>query len=82
MTGRFAEPWPVTHRLIPRTLLFLAVLGGLIAWSFTGMFLGAPAPSVGWTLMRYWLDESRDQEAVDAQLAVMSSPTRPETNGR
>src|SRR5271166_3993004 len=53
-----------------------------IAWGFTGMFLRAPAASVGWTLMRYWLDESRDQEAVDAQLAVMSSPTRPETDGR
>ena len=76
------------HRLIaarltmPRTLLFLAVLGGPIAWGFTGMFLGAAAVSVAWTLMRHWLDASRDQQEVDAKIAVMSSTTGPDADAR
>jgi len=67
---------------MPRTLLFLAVLGGLIAWGFTGIFLGAAAVSVAWTLMQHWLDASQQHQAVDAQLAVMSSATGPEADGR
>ena len=41
---------------VPKALLFLAVLGGLIAWGFSGMFLGAASISVAWTLLHAWLD--------------------------
>jgi predicted PurR-regulated permease PerM len=44
---------------VPKALLFLAVLGGLIAWGFSGMFLGAASISVAWTLMHSWLQLDR-----------------------
>lgn len=40
---------------VPRPILFLAVLGGLVAWGFSGMFLGAAAVSVAWSLGQRWL---------------------------
>jgi predicted PurR-regulated permease PerM len=42
---------------VPRPLLFLAVLGGLLAWGFTGMFTGAVAVTIAWTLLLRWLAE-------------------------
>jgi predicted PurR-regulated permease PerM len=48
--------------LVPRPVLFLAVLGGLAAWGFTGMFLGAAAVTVGWTLTQRWLDQRVGEE--------------------
>lgn len=40
---------------VPKPILFVAVLGGLTAWGFTGMFLGAAAVSVAWMLMVEWV---------------------------
>lgn len=48
---------------VPRPVLFLAVLGGLAAWGFTGMFLGAAAVSVAWTLGAQWLAEEEAGQA-------------------
>jgi len=36
-------------------LLFVGVLGGLLAWGFTGMFIGAASLAVAWTLLQSWL---------------------------
>lgn len=56
-SNRLLEPYLITRRsMLPRPLLFLAVLGGLLAWGFSGMFLGAAAVAVTWTLVHHWLD--------------------------
>ncbi len=42
-------------------VVFLAVLGGLLEWGFSGMFTGAIAVGVAWTLMRAWLADAPAQ---------------------
>ena len=39
-------------------LIFVGVLGGLIAWGFLGIFLGATLLAIGYTVLRSWLDQS------------------------
>ena len=43
------------HKALPAPLLFLAALGGLLTWGFSGMFLGAAAIAVVWSLLIEWL---------------------------
>lgn len=47
-------------------LLFVGVLGGLLAWGFTGMFIGAASLAVSWTLLQTWLRGSPapEREAI------------------
>ena len=55
-TGRAMAPWLKRHRPeVPARLLFLAVLGGLLNWGFSGMFLGAASVAVLWSLLIDWL---------------------------
>ncbi len=48
---------------VPRSLLFLAVLGGLTEWGFSGIFLGAAVVSIAWSFMQRWLDSSENAVA-------------------
>jgi len=43
------------HKALPGPLLFLAALGGLLTWGFSGMFLGTAAIAVVWSLLIDWL---------------------------
>ena len=43
---------------IPTMLIFVGVLGGLIAWGFLGIFLGATLLAIGYTVLRSCLDQS------------------------
>jgi predicted PurR-regulated permease PerM len=43
---------------IPTILIFIGVLGGLIAWGFLGIFLGATLLAIGYTVLRSWLDQA------------------------
>ncbi|WP_162530798.1 AI-2E family transporter [Rhodovastum atsumiense] len=55
-TVELIRPLLVVQRpAVPAPLLFLAVLGGLFAWGFSGMFLGAAALSVVASLTHGWL---------------------------
>jgi predicted PurR-regulated permease PerM len=40
---------------MPLLVLFLGVLGGLAAWGFTGMFIGATTLAILWTVLQTWL---------------------------
>ncbi len=42
----------------PAMLIFVGVLGGLMAWGFIGVFLGSTLIAIGYTLLRSWLDEA------------------------
>ncbi len=44
---------------LPFVLVTVGVVGGLLAWGFLGMFLGATLLAVGHSLLRDWLDEER-----------------------
>jgi predicted PurR-regulated permease PerM len=49
---------------LPLTIIFLGVLGGLIAWGFVGIFVGPTVLAVTYTLMLNWL--APDQGAAKA----------------
>lgn len=42
---------------LPLAVIFLGVLGGLLAWGFLGMFLGATLLAVAYELFRRWVDD-------------------------
>ena len=54
----FIKPYLISRQGagIPTILIFLGVLGGLIAWGFLGIFLGATLLAIGYTVLRSWLD--------------------------
>lgn len=41
----------------PMVIIFLGVLGGMLAWGFIGIFVGATLLAVGYTLFNAWLKE-------------------------
>jgi predicted PurR-regulated permease PerM len=40
---------------LPLLVLFVGVIGGLAAWGFTGMFIGATTLAILWTVLQAWL---------------------------
>jgi predicted PurR-regulated permease PerM len=51
---------------LPVLVLFLGVIGGMVAWGFTGMFKGAIILAVFYTILHSWLGKRED--------AVQTSP--------
>lgn len=49
---------------LPFLVLFLGVIGGMVAWGFTGMFKGAIILAVFYTLFNSWLEKTRKTETV------------------
>jgi predicted PurR-regulated permease PerM len=62
----FIKPYLISRQGagIPTILIFIGVLGGLIAWGFLGIFLGATLLAIGYTVLRSWLDQA-DSAAAD-----------------
>jgi predicted PurR-regulated permease PerM len=56
-------------------LLFVGVLGGLLAWGFTGMFVGAASLAVAWTLLQSWLAGSPAPEDAPLSPPTAGSPS-------
>jgi predicted PurR-regulated permease PerM len=46
---------------LPLLVLFVGVIGGLAAWGFTGMFIGATTLAILWTVLQVWLGAHADQ---------------------
>jgi predicted PurR-regulated permease PerM len=46
---------------LPLLVLFVGVIGGLAAWGFTGMFIGATTLAILWTVLQAWLDTDLDR---------------------
>ena len=50
---------------LPMLVLFMGVIGGLAAWGFTGMFIGATTLAILWTVLETWIGTNEDRsEAV------------------
>ena len=47
---------------LPILVLFLGVIGGMVAWGFTGMFKGAIILAVFYTIMQSWLGKKALEE--------------------
>jgi len=51
-----AKPYLIGHgSSLPLTLIFVGVLGGMIAWGFAGIFIGPTVLAVTYTVIRRWL---------------------------
>jgi predicted PurR-regulated permease PerM len=59
---------------LPLLVLFVGVIGGLVAWGFTGMFIGATTLAILWTMLQSWLG-ARDDETNAAARRSQCSPT-------
>ena len=54
---------------LPLLLVFLGVLGGIVAFGLLGVFIGPTLLAVGYTMMREW-SHSEELEELDAQTAA------------
>jgi predicted PurR-regulated permease PerM len=61
----FIKPYLISRQGagIPTMLIFIGVLGGLIAWGFLGIFLGATLLAIGYTALRRWLSQAASAAA-------------------
>ena len=54
----FIRPYLISQGArLPLLLIFVGVIGGLFAYGFIGLFVGATLLGVGYTIFRTWLDE-------------------------
>jgi predicted PurR-regulated permease PerM len=51
---------------IPLPLIFVGVIGGLLAFGLVGIFVGPVVLAVGWTLLDAWMDERAATNHSDA----------------
>ena len=49
-------------------VLFVGVIGGLAAWGFTGMFIGATTLAILWTVVQDWLGTTDDRPSGPASI--------------
>jgi predicted PurR-regulated permease PerM len=61
----FIKPYLISRQGagIPTILIFIGVLGGLIAWGFLGIFLGATLLAIGYTVLQSWLNQAASTAA-------------------
>jgi predicted PurR-regulated permease PerM len=56
VADNFVKPYLISHGSgLPIPLIFIGVLGGLLAWGFVGIFVGATLLVVCFTLLKSWL---------------------------
>ncbi|MEE7625198.1 AI-2E family transporter [Methylobacter sp. Wu8] len=66
IADNFVKPYLISHGSgLPIPLIFLGVLGGLLAWGFVGIFVGATLLVVCFTLLKSWLDLEQAIDPVD-----------------
>ena len=51
---------------LPLLVLFVGVIGGLVAWGFTGMFIGATTLAILWKVLQTWLGAGDDRSDAPA----------------
>lgn len=57
IVDNFVKPYLISHGSgLPMPLIFLGVLGGLLAWGFIGIFVGPTLLVVCFTLLKSWLE--------------------------
>jgi predicted PurR-regulated permease PerM len=57
------KPWLISRESrLPILLVFLGVLGGVIAFGFIGLFLGPTLLAVGYTLLHQWIGPRRGRQ--------------------
>lgn len=68
ISDNFVKPYLISQGSgLPIPLIFLGVLGGLLAWGFIGIFVGATLLVVCFTLLISWLEMEQPVPAVDTE---------------
>lgn len=58
----FIKPMLISHGSgLPLALIFMGVIGGLLAWGIIGIFVGPALLATGYTLVTHWLDYGRQE---------------------
>lgn len=58
----FIKPMLISHGGgLPLALIFMGVIGGLLAWGIIGIFVGPALLATGYTLGTHWLDYGRQE---------------------
>ncbi|GGY20987.1 AI-2E family transporter [Paludibacterium paludis] len=61
----FIKPILISHGAnLPLALIFMGVIGGLIAWGVIGLFIGPTLLAVGYTLFQHWLAGRREEDRL------------------
>ena len=78
----FIRPYLISQGAkLPLLLIFVGVIGGLLAYGFIGLFVGATLLGVGYTIFRSWLGRGAaaaaghdtDRVAWSAKASVVTS---------
>ncbi|MGZ4970585.1 MAG: AI-2E family transporter [Methylobacter sp.] len=68
VADNFVKPYLISQGSgLPIPLIFIGVLGGLLAWGFVGIFVGATLLVVCFTLLKSWLDMGQPVHPVNAR---------------
>jgi predicted PurR-regulated permease PerM len=60
LIDNFIKPYVISKGSnLPLLVIFAGVIGGLLAWGFMGMFIGATLLAVAYTLFMEWLNQDR-----------------------
>ncbi|WP_455274198.1 AI-2E family transporter [Rhizobium herbae] len=63
-TDTFIKPMLIARSgHLPLLVLFIGVIGGMAAWGFTGMFIGAITLAILWTVLQAWLGPNEERMA-------------------
>ena len=54
---------------VPMLVIFIGSIGGFVASGFVGLFIGAVVLSVGYELLRGWVEQRPAVESVDGSAA-------------
>ena len=56
----FLRPYLISHGAkLPIALIFVGVIGGLLAWGMIGLFIGPTLLAIAYSLLRNWVGEVR-----------------------
>ena len=70
----FVKPWLISQgSAMPFLLIFIGVIGGVMAFGFIGVFIGPTLLAVGYRLVGEWVSTGRPLAAGDA-LAKLNRP--------
>lgn len=67
ISDNFIKPYLISQggSGLPIPLVFLGVLGGLLAWGFVGVFVGSTLLVVCFTLLKSWLDMEQPTPSIN-----------------
>ena len=62
----FLKPYLISQGAnLPLSLIFIGVIGGLLAWGFVGLFIGPTILAIAYTLLQDWLYQQENEALAE-----------------